>query len=419
MTLLNGLTVVLVPRPPVPFGHRAARIPRRLGGAAAGRARAGADRRGSGRTGPAGQQDGGRPGLDGRGFTADFVRTDRRRLSNALKLLAERLKTVAETDWPACWRAPSRPPGRRGPETHDDPRTVAAGRMQAALYGAPSLRQAAAPGRTCWSWIRRWRPVASAALQSAERRPRHRRRHRRRCRGLAGVGVVRGLAGQARRRPPDGAPGAAAGGRPTREPVLITHRPVASQVEVVFACRLASPTTGRERAAQRVLAGLLGAELTTEIREKAGATYSVSGGAAALPAGGAHLAVSMSVDTRRLRDALRVLHAELDDLGGRPDRQGRGQPDPVGAGGRRRARLPDGRQHRGTDPARVHRSRLPLADAGDRCRRAGAGERAGRGPRVRPLRLVARAVAGRRRADDPRRDVAVGRIFIIADVCLV
>jgi predicted Zn-dependent peptidase len=96
--------------------------------------------------------------------------------------------------------------------------------------------------------------------------------------------------------------------------VLITHRPVASQVEVVFACRLASPTSGRERAAQRVLAGLLGAELTTEIREKAGATYSVSGGAGALPAGGAHLAVTMSVDTRRLRDALRVLHAELDEL---------------------------------------------------------------------------------------------------------
>jgi len=35
----------------------------------------------------------------------------------------------------------------------------------------------------------------------------------------------------------------------------------------------------------------------------------------ALPAGGAHLTVAMSVDTRRLRDALRVLHTELDALG--------------------------------------------------------------------------------------------------------
>jgi predicted Zn-dependent peptidase len=64
-----------------------------------------------------------------------------------------------------------------------------------------------------------------------------------------------------------------------------------------------------------MLADLLGGYLSTQIREQAGAAYSVDGSVSTLPAGGAHLTVAMSVDTRRLRDALRVLHAELDALG--------------------------------------------------------------------------------------------------------
>jgi predicted Zn-dependent peptidase len=96
--------------------------------------------------------------------------------------------------------------------------------------------------------------------------------------------------------------------------VVITHRPVTSQVEVAYACRLAFPTTGRERAAQRMLADLLGGYLSTQIREQAGAAYSVDASVSNLPGGGAHLSIGMSVDTRRLRDALRVLHGELDAL---------------------------------------------------------------------------------------------------------
>jgi predicted Zn-dependent peptidase len=63
-----------------------------------------------------------------------------------------------------------------------------------------------------------------------------------------------------------------------------------------------------------MLAELLDGYLSTQIREEAGAAYSVDGAVATLPAGGAHLVVGMTVDTRRLRDALRVLHGELDAL---------------------------------------------------------------------------------------------------------
>ena len=99
MTLLNGLTVVLVPRPQFPsvtallgfHGGRAARASARHAwrSCASSRRRC----RGSGtdtlEIGP----------FDGRGFTADFVRTDRRRLSNALFSLVDWLRIVAETDW--------------------------------------------------------------------------------------------------------------------------------------------------------------------------------------------------------------------------------------------------------------------------------------------------------------------------------
>jgi hypothetical protein len=89
---------------------------------------------------------------------------------------------------------------------------------------------------------------------------------------------------------------------------------VASQAEVVFACRLAYPTTGRERVAEDLIEGLLGGYLSSQIREQAGAAYSIDSAAVSYPGGAAHLAVTMSVDTRRLHDALRVLRAEIDAL---------------------------------------------------------------------------------------------------------
>ena len=98
--------------------------------------------------------------------------------------------------------------------------------------------------------------------------------------------------------------------------VLVTHRPVASQVEVTFGCRLAPVDSARARAAERLLAGLLGGRLFTEVREQEGAAYSVDSGVAALPGGGAHLAVSMTVDSRRLAETLRELRRQLAGLGG-------------------------------------------------------------------------------------------------------
>jgi zinc protease len=251
---------------------------------------------------------------DGRGFTADFVRTDRRRLSNALYSLADRLKTVAATDWQGLLtraQAVATPDDLR---SHDEPRMVAAGRMLEALYGRHpyghrvrgadllALDPALAPQwlpylynpRNGFLFIVGDIDVNAAAWLAS-----------------GWFGSWQGHVGTARlTAPPVAQPGTGA----TREKVLITHRPVASQVEVVFACRLAFPTTGRERAAQRMLADLLGGYLSTQIREQAGAAYSVDGSVSTLPAGGAHLTVAMSVDTRRLRDALRVLHAELDAL---------------------------------------------------------------------------------------------------------
>ena len=340
MTLPNGLTVVLVPRPQFPsvtallgfHGGSAALPPGVLEMVRVVEAHA--------------AQDGTRPRwrssrADGRGFTADFVRTDRRRLSNALYSLADRLKTVAETDWQgllARAQATATPEDLR---SHDEPRIVAAGRMLAALYGRhPYGHRVRRPGSAGARSVA-GAAVAPAPLQSAQRLPRHRRRHRRQRRRVAGVGLVRELAGSGRRGPPDGAARAPPGTRPTREtgadhaparsrarsrsrsPAVSRSRRAAASARRNECCRTCWAATCRRRSANR---------RARPIRSTARSS--------ALPAGGAHLSVAMSVDTRRLRDALRVLHAELDALA-RADRERRCQPGPLGARDRGRARLPD------------------------------------------------------------------------------
>ena len=150
---------------------------------------------------------------DGRGFTADFVRTDRRRLSNALYSLADRLKTVAATDWQgllARAQATATPEDLR---SHDEPRMVAAGRMLEALYGRhPYGHRVRGAGSAGARSVAR-AAVAPVSLQSAQRLSRHRRRHRRQRRGLAGIGLVRELARSGRHGTPDGA-----SRRPARHP---------------------------------------------------------------------------------------------------------------------------------------------------------------------------------------------------------
>src|SRR5213079_2752075 len=177
---------------------------------------------------------------DGPGFTADVVHTDRRHLSNALFLLADRLKAVAETNWVTLLTRvqehvtlPAAPP--------DDPRVAAAAKLKAALYGDhPYGRRVRARDLMALDpdlapvWLPRLYSPRNAVLvvvgdidvEATER--------------LAAGWFAdwRGARDAAALAPPAVPPPAetAAGAR-ARETVLVTARPVASQIEVTFACR--------------------------------------------------------------------------------------------------------------------------------------------------------------------------------------
>ncbi|HMF45007.1 MAG TPA: insulinase family protein, partial [Polyangia bacterium] len=313
MTLPNGLTVVLAPRRQFPS---VAAVLGFYGGAAA--------------MPPAvlevvriveGQLTHGRHPdrlevvhADGRGFTADFVRTDRRRLSNALFSLADRIKMIAETDWALLLARAQAHLGRTRIPSLDEPRAIAAQRILAALYGNhPYGRRVGIPDLLALDtelaplWLPRlYNPHNGFLVIVGDFDPN------------AAARLVSGWFGSWQAKPDAGRMAAPPVPAPNPQPapqVIIVNRPVASQTEVAFACRLAYPTTGRERVAQDVVEGLLGSYLSSRIREQAGAAYSISSSAVSLPGGGSHLTVSMSVDTRRLRDALRVLRAEVTALG--------------------------------------------------------------------------------------------------------
>jgi zinc protease len=320
-TLTNGLTVVVVPRPQFPsvtvllgFHGGAAALPPGV----LELVRAVEPRR----------DDGGRSSAlaieesDGPGWTADLVHTDRRHISNALFLLADRLKAIAETDWAHLLeRAQSRrPPGGTPPE---EPRKKALARLTAALYGDhPYARKV---GRDevrgldpdlVREWLPRvYNPRNAVLVVAGDIDPGAAMKF-----AAGWFSDWAGAAGRGRLDAPVVPPPAAGAGRAVaaaasnRETVIITPRPVATQVEVAFGCRLAPADGPRAIAADRAIAGLLGGRLTAQIREQAGAAYSVDSAAAVLPGGGAHLLVSMSVDSRRLRDALRVLRADLDGV---------------------------------------------------------------------------------------------------------
>jgi zinc protease len=248
---------------------------------------------------------------DGPGFTADLVRTDRRHLSNALFLLADRLRVVAETDWAGILRRAQGRGASTAPPP-EEPQAVAVAKLRAALYGDhrygsrfppellrtidPDVVPASLPllysprngvliiagdidpdaaARLAAGWFSDWKPHAAKAGP------------------LLTPAVPPPATGRA------------------RETVLVTHRPVTSQVEITFACRLAFPMTARMQLAQRMVASLLGSDLHEQIREQAGATYAVESGVAALPGGGAHLSLAMSVDSRRVRQALRALREQI------------------------------------------------------------------------------------------------------------
>jgi zinc protease len=317
VTLPNGMVVVLLPRPQFPsvtvllgfFGGAAALPDGVLELVRAVEPRLGRDRRSVAlRVQKA----------DGPGYTADLVHTDRRHLSNAMFLLADRLGSIAGTNWAGLLAAAQERAQVRGTgesAAFEDPREVAVAKVSAALYRQhPYARRlqkadllALNPGLLP-AWLPRlYNPRNAVLVVAGDIDPT-------RATWLASgwfggwhAGATAGPLGV----PPVPPTSTAAAARHADEVVLITHRPVTAQVEVTLACRLRHPTTVRERAGQRLLAGLLGGYLSAQVREGAGAAYSVDGAVAALPGGGAHLVVTMAVDSRRLVDAVRVLRGHV------------------------------------------------------------------------------------------------------------
>jgi zinc protease len=316
VTLPNGMAVLLVPRPQFPsvtallgfYGGRAA-----LPGGVLELVRIVEPRgEGAGRATALEIE-----GFDGPGWSADYIRTDRRHLSNALFLLADRLKAIADTNWAGLlMRARERPAGRSA--IREDPRNVALAGVIRSLYGNhPFARDidlddilALDPGAPSQWLPHLYNPRNAVLIIVGDIDPGN-------AANLAAGWFAgwSGLPGTGRLATPPAPPAGQRRNPRDRETVIVTHRPVTTQVELRYACRLAPVVDPRAQAAQRMLAGLLGAELTGLIREEAGAAYSVDARVAALAGGGAHLEISMAVDSRRLKGAIATLRSVLDATG--------------------------------------------------------------------------------------------------------
>jgi zinc protease len=313
VTLPNGLPVVLVPRPQFPsvtvllgfHGGRAA-----LPAGVLELVRAVEPRReGVGRTTALDIE-----AFDGPGWSADFINTDRRHLSNAMLLLTERLRAIADTEWASLLRL-ARMRTIATPDAPKDPRDVANVAVARALYLLhPFSREIdgdgilGVPPHLPEQWLPSLYNPQNAVLIIV---------------GDIDPGNAANLAagwfanwwsqpGTGRLMAPPVPPALNRAAGPGRDTVIVTHRPVTSQVEVGYFCRLPPVVDPRTQAAQRMLGGFLGAELTTLIREEAGAAYSVGARVVAAAGGAAHLEISMAVDSRRLRGALATLRGVLD-----------------------------------------------------------------------------------------------------------
>src|SRR5262249_7757501 len=208
--------------------------------------------------------------------------------------LADRLRMVAETDWALLLMRAQAQLRRTHVQPHDEPRAVAVLRVMSALYGNhPYGRRVgisdllALDPNLAPEWLPRLYNPRNGFLIVA---------------GDLEVGAAAQLIaswfGSWQARPEAGRLTAPPVPAPDRRPapqVFITHRPVTTQAEVVLACRLAYPTTGRERVAEDLIEGLLGGYLSSQIREQAGAAYSISSATASYPGGAAHLLITMSV----------------------------------------------------------------------------------------------------------------------------
>jgi zinc protease len=249
--------------------------------------------------------------VDDEDYSADIVLGGRRNLSNALLLLAGRLRAIDQIPWDRLLKR------LRSTDlvVKESPGTQATRKLWAALYGnhpyarvlSPDIfRSVQAPDMAAWL-PRLYNPrnatlvvVGDFTLERAEAL----------VDSWFGTWEATEEASRLEVPPvppiPSGAP---------NERVLITHRPASTQVELVIGCRLPSNNDPRSLGTARMLAELVESNLSTRLREEAGAAYAVSGAATTLRGSGAHLLVSTAIDNLRFREALHLIRSLWEHFG--------------------------------------------------------------------------------------------------------
>lgn len=249
--------------------------------------------------------------VDDEDYSADIVLGGRRTLSNALLLLAGRLRALDRIPWARVLHQLR----NANQVAKESPATKATREFWQVLYGdhpyarvlgAEALRGVQAPEMEAWmprlynprnatlvivgdfelgraealvdNWFGTWEAQKGADLLEVPPVP----------------------------PPPSGAP---------NERILVTHRPASTQVELVLGCRLPSNNDPKSLATARMLAGLVESNLSTRLRKEAGAAYAVSGDGRTLRGAGAHLLVRTSIDNLRFREALRVVRGLWEHFG--------------------------------------------------------------------------------------------------------
>jgi zinc protease len=247
---------------------------------------------------------------DGDDYAADLVVTGWRNLSNALAMLAARLQVIAQIDWgrvmPQVQRAAERVPRR------DSPAKLATRAFWRALY--PNHAYGRSIGieqmvdlepAALRDWLPHlYNPANATLIIAGDFNPPYAEdlvtRWFGKWKGASEAGAldVAAVPPVPRSHPP--------------ETVLVTHRPGSTQVNLLLGCRLPGGRDPRDLATARMLAGVVADRLSTRLREEMGAAYTVTGSAAVIDGGGAHIQIGAAIDNRRFREALQVIRADWD-----------------------------------------------------------------------------------------------------------
>ncbi|HEX2569665.1 MAG TPA: insulinase family protein, partial [Polyangia bacterium] len=249
--------------------------------------------------------------VDDEDYSADLVLGGRRNLSNALLLLAGRLRALDQISWARVLHRlrATNPPVKESPATRATRefwRALYGEHPYARVLGTDALRAVQAAEMEAWV-PRLYNPRNATLVIAGDFEPAW-------AESLAGnwFGTWQATEGTDLLEvprvppPPSGAP---------NERVLVTHRPASTQVELVLGCRLPSNNDPQSLATARMLAGLVESNLSTRLRKEAGAAYAVSGDGRTLRGGGAHLLVRTSIDNLRFREALRVVRGLWEHFG--------------------------------------------------------------------------------------------------------